>query len=1403
MREDSHRWEQINPSEFAHEQDGLRILASYLPDVDPFHVWANVEFVGADGSVNEVDALVVTRCGLYVVELKHWQGQIAGDGTHWTRRMPNGRLTPEDNPYRLANRKAKRLKSLIAYYARQQRKPMPDMFIGAAVFLHAQNMQAKLDAVGRQHVYGLDGSAGPESLVSLKDFLLELPADTGRQIDARLGHQIVELVRGAKIRPSVANRRIGQLILLPKPFAEGHGWQDFLAAHSLNQDTFRRVRFYLTAGAPDEELPIIRHAAEREFRLLQGIHHPGIAQAFDLVDHPWGTAVIFDYDKESVRLDQWLNEHEKKLTLAQKLNLLQDLAEIVEYAHSRKLSHRALNPRAIFVSSGGPNGGSSGGSNGDKSRPRLVITDWQAAKRITTLTRLTRLDPSTDGAGLDLFFDDEQRCYQAPEATTAGSAAGVALDVFGLGAVAYRILTGSAPATSAEELVGFVRNRGLNVDAAMDGAPRTLQALIYDATHGDPTSRLETAKAFRERLDAVWEEITAPEVEPEPTTDPLEAVKGDVLEGGFTVVRRLGSGATAIGLLVTPPPDLATEDVVLKVARSEEQTERLAAEAAALAKLRDWRIASLIAGPISVGGRQVLVLQSAGTRTLSDELHEGRLAIDLLERYGIDLLETVKYLDGNGVWHRDIKPANLAMRPRSNDRELHLCIFDFSLAATAADQLTAGTPPYLDPFLGPPRRQHYDAAAERFAASVTLFEMATGTLPRWGDDANPAAIADEVTLDTALFEPVIADRLVAFFATALGRDVAQRFDTVDEMIEAWRGIFRNVPESVPEPRSTLGLQSPLDATDLTVGARSALARLDVHTIGELLDYQPSKLTSARVPNATRKEILAQQRSLRALLGTEARPAETPNQDIPTAYGIDAVCATLLGQQSQQPARASAKETTAMKVLLGQAVAPSGSYLRWPAQSDAARETQLSQPQISLLLRKYAPRWLDNPSVSEVREEILELLDARGGVMSAEEIAEALLAARGSHARDDQRLPQAIGLVRAAIEAELVRGGDARVAIRRFRASATVLVGREPDDPTALKTAADMLDYAVTLGGRAARLATLDPLPTRQRALDDLRLVTSPDGMPTLGDNRLLQLAAVASNEKAAVSGQGQLYPVAMPADVAIRLVAGALAGQRLDEGSIQEIVRRRFPQAKPVPKRPQLDALVASSGAALDWDAETQLYTPGTLSLSTYTRTASSLVPMPGVPDVSAVDAKLTSTLDGKGFLAVLTPLGVLGKVRRALLARRGLRELDVTALMLERLRALDYPWQAIVDADKASAADADFRSLLELFEHQVVPAIEEILGGDDPILITEAAPLARYNQMRVLQRLTDQTARRPGARLLLLPVRRPDAAMLDNQQVPLTSPSSQRLWLPEAWITASPDTVSPDTASPDRTAAT
>jgi hypothetical protein len=111
-----------------------------------------------------------------------------------------------------------------------------------------------------------------------------------------------------------------------------------------------------------------------------------------------------------------------------------------------------------------------------------------------------------------------------------------------------------------------------------------------------------------------------------------------------------------------------------------------------------------------------------------------------------------------------------------------------------------------------------------------------------------------------------------------------------------------------------------------------------------------------------------------------------------------------------------------------------------------------------------------------------------------------------------------------------------------------------------------------------------------------------------------------------------------------------------------------------------------------------------------------------------------------------------------------------------------------VVAADTGDPTNADFRGLGDLVRHHVVPAVVEALAVDKPVLITEAAPLARYGQLRVLQELADPTRPRPAARFLLVPARQPDPAKLDAAQLPLTSPASQSMWLPPAWIT--PTTV-------------
>jgi len=83
---------------------------------------------------------------------------------------------------------------------------------------------------------------------------------------------------------------------------------------------------------------------------------------------------------------------------------------------------------------------------------------------------------------------------------------------------------------------------------------------------------------------------------------------------------------------------------------------------------------------------------SAGQEMLSQRLRkEGRLHIDLLQRFGEDLLDVVNYLEEQGIPHRDIKPDNIGVGPVGRGDRLHLVLFDFSLSRTPADNIRAGT----------------------------------------------------------------------------------------------------------------------------------------------------------------------------------------------------------------------------------------------------------------------------------------------------------------------------------------------------------------------------------------------------------------------------------------------------------------------------------------------------------------------------------------------------------------------------------------------------------------------------------------------------------------------------------------------------------------------------------------
>jgi hypothetical protein len=74
-------------------------------------MWSNFEFISNDGHINEVDALILTSKGLFLVEIKSRPARrLTGDAYAWSW-LDGSRTVETDNPVILTDRKSKRLAS--------------------------------------------------------------------------------------------------------------------------------------------------------------------------------------------------------------------------------------------------------------------------------------------------------------------------------------------------------------------------------------------------------------------------------------------------------------------------------------------------------------------------------------------------------------------------------------------------------------------------------------------------------------------------------------------------------------------------------------------------------------------------------------------------------------------------------------------------------------------------------------------------------------------------------------------------------------------------------------------------------------------------------------------------------------------------------------------------------------------------------------------------------------------------------------------------------------------------------------------------------------------------------------------------------------------------------------------
>ena len=279
----STRWIEITPSEHAWEREALDYLKARLPDGEPFRAWSNFEFIAEDGSINEVDLLVVSLHKVYLVEIKSWSGSVSGDASTWRREI-DGKELLVDSPLLLANRKAKKLVGLLKAQKALARQRRP--YVEAVVFLSRGGVRCRLEGRARTGVY-LPARSERDPCPGILDVLRgDAGFDPRRpppRIDRSLSRAFARAMEQAGIHPSQRQRRVADYVLR-KLLLETDDYQDWEAEHVSVPSSKRRVRIYPLSAASSgamrterrraAEPPLLFHKAELTDGAAEGLAAP-------------------------------------------------------------------------------------------------------------------------------------------------------------------------------------------------------------------------------------------------------------------------------------------------------------------------------------------------------------------------------------------------------------------------------------------------------------------------------------------------------------------------------------------------------------------------------------------------------------------------------------------------------------------------------------------------------------------------------------------------------------------------------------------------------------------------------------------------------------------------------------------------------------------------------------------------------------------------------------------------------------------------------------------------------------------------------------------------------------------------------------------------------------------------
>ena len=235
-------------------------------------------------------------------------------------------------------------------------------------------------------------------------------------------------------------------------------------------DRFVAVKTISLAGQNPEDEHEYRERFFCEAQAAGRLSHPGIVSVFDVGEEPetHDPYIVMEYIAGQ-SLHQWLSGENSKVAIETALQITEELAEALDFAHNQGVIHRDIKPSNILLARDG----------------HAKIADFGIAK--LNLSHLTLPGEAWGSPG-----------YMSPE-HLEGEAVDGRSDLFSLGVILYLMVTGYAPfhGNSPGSVCFKVANREPLPASLLDSTlPPEVDSIIAQALEKDPAKRYQYGREF-------------------------------------------------------------------------------------------------------------------------------------------------------------------------------------------------------------------------------------------------------------------------------------------------------------------------------------------------------------------------------------------------------------------------------------------------------------------------------------------------------------------------------------------------------------------------------------------------------------------------------------------------------------------------------------------------------------------------------------------------------------------------------------------------------------------------------------------------------------------------------------------------------------------------------------------